>query len=95
MSKQAGSGELVDELNYSVSARSVVDQSWLAYETRMPGRSAIRPRTSAWKDPVGYPHRTPGTEPILEIYRGKARTAALYFILNPSVCYRASPNLAQ
>jgi hypothetical protein len=37
MSKQAGSGELVDELNYSVSARSVVDQSWLAYETHMPG----------------------------------------------------------
>ena len=29
------------------------------------------------------------------IYREKARTAALYFIPNPSVCYRASPNLAQ
>jgi hypothetical protein len=33
----------------------------------------------------------PGTEPV----RVKACTAALYFISNPSVCYRASPNLAQ
>ena len=41
------------------------------------------------------PHLAQGTEPVLEIYRGKARTAALYFIPNPSVCYRASPNLAQ